>query len=135
MCAGKIIEERPGHIAIEAPGFFLLEIDPFVYERPSDYEDGEEDDGDDYEEDLEQRAFADARFIALANPARLLALVTELRGLRQVATAAKAWAEVDEDDGIGNLAAQMGLVEALVNAGLLVKLTDEEISLENAKVY
>lgn len=85
VCAGKIIEERPGHIAIEAPGFFLLEIDPFVYERPVDYEDGdsEEDDGDDYEEDSEQRAFADARFIALANPARLLALVTELRGLRE----------------------------------------------------
>lgn len=82
VCAGKIIEERPGHIAIEAPGFFLLEIDPFVYERPVDYEDGEEDDEDDYEEDSEQRAFADARFIALANPARLLALVSEVRGLR-----------------------------------------------------
>lgn len=77
VCAGIVKIDEPGHTALTKGAFHLFEIEADAYYRDSD-----DDDEYDAEERREGQAQADARFIALANPARIAAIVSELRGLR-----------------------------------------------------
>lgn len=72
VAVGFVKVDEPGYVAIAKGGFILFEIEPSVYDR-----DGEQD-----EAELDERAFNDTRFIALANPQTVIALLDELAELR-----------------------------------------------------
>lgn len=71
VTAGLIHDQGEGFVQLKKGGFFLLEIEPSVYDR----------DGDTDEDECDQQAFADVKFIATARLAvpRLVAEVERLR--------------------------------------------------------
>lgn len=81
---GFVVHDKPGHVAIGKGGFTLFEIDPDNYahsDSASEY----------WDEELETRAFADSKFIALANPTAVLELLDSIADLKRERDEAREW--------------------------------------------
>lgn len=85
VSAGFVVHDKPGSVAIGKGGFTLFEIDPDNYasgdSAPADWD----------EEALEERAFADSKFIALANPTAMLGLLDTIESLKSERDEAREW--------------------------------------------
>lgn len=73
VIAGVVAKDEPGHVACAKGGWFLFELDSSNYSGHIQFDEDELTE----EDACEERAFADSKYIALANPSTVLALLDE----------------------------------------------------------